>query len=265
MSHPIRNRLVGPNIPPIERVATAFLGGLAITAGLRRRSLLGLAAAGVGAIAVLRAITGRCPAYRARAVRKGVHVRRAITVQASPREIYDLWRDLPNLPRFLRHVRSIELEDDGVSRWVIGVRGRELSWRARIVEDTPARRLRWRSLPGGDLRHEGSIELRPAPGDRGTIVEVKLHYFPPGGLVVASALYGFLRKITAVEIGMELARLQQLLETGELATGARRVDELAEHERAYTTTPIAPLRATPITSAQTSGWDGRTTTPGGAR
>jgi len=226
----IRSRLVGVNIPAAERVVTALLGGAAITYGLRSRSLRGLGLAGLGSLAVARAAVGRCPIYRARAVRKGIHVRRAITIQATPHEIYTLWRDLRNLPRFMQHVSSVTVDGD-ISTWVVKSAGKELTWRAEILEDTPDRRLRWRSLPGGDIRHEGELDLRPAPADRGTVVELKLHYFPPGGLLVASALYGFLRKLTATEIAGELARLQQLVETGEITIAARRLDALAEDDK----------------------------------
>jgi len=226
----IRSRLVGVNIPAAERVVTALLGGAAITYGLRSRSLRGLALAGLGTLAVARAATGRCPLYRARAVRRGIHVRRAITIQATPKEIYQLWRDLRNVPRFMQHVASVTVDGD-ISTWIVKSAGRQLTWRAEIVEDMPDRRLRWRSLPGGDLRHAGELDLRPAPADRGTIVELKLHYIPPGGLLVASTLYGFLRRITAMQIAGELARLQQLVETGEITIAARRLDSLAEDNK----------------------------------
>lgn len=71
----IRARIDGVNIPAIERVATAVLGGLVIAHGLRRLRTrwaapsVAVALVSVGAAAVARAITGRCPVYRARAVR----------------------------------------------------------------------------------------------------------------------------------------------------------------------------------------------------
>jgi uncharacterized membrane protein len=251
----IRSRITGVNVPRAERIASGALGGAAIVLGLRRRSLGGLAIAGLGAAFVVRALVGRCPLYRARALRKGIQVRRAITIQATPRQIYDTWRDLENLPRFLKHVTSVTVEEGGISHWVVEQGPARLSWRAEILEESPGKRLRWRSLPGGDLEHDGSIELRAAPGDRGTVVEVKFHYFPPGGLIVASALSGFLRKLTAVQIGEELARLQQLLETGEITTGARRFDDLPEEDRAIDGT--IPQHRSATTRAQTSAWGTR--------
>jgi uncharacterized membrane protein len=220
----IRNRVSGTNIPPLERVATGAAGlGLALY-GASRSGWRGRLALGLGATALVRAITGRCPVYRARVLRGGIRVQRSVTILATPNEVYELWRDLPNLPRFMSHVAAIEVEDDRISRWTVEEGPVRLTWRAELVEDEPGHRLRWRSLPGGDLRNEGVVELRPAPGDRGTVVDVKLTYRPPGGLAVASLLRGALHELTYVQLGAELARLRQLIETGEIATGERRIE-----------------------------------------
>ena len=246
MQTQIRSRIVGVNVPPGERVVTGLVGAAALVFGARRRSFASLLAAGLGTALVVRAVTGRCPMYRARAIRRGIHVRRVVTVQARPDKVYAMWRDLANLPQFMSHVKSVRPEGGNISEWVVEVGGQELTWRAELLEDTPNRRLRWKSLPGGDISHEGEVDIRE-DGERGTIVEVKMHYFPPGGLVVASVLYGFLRKLASVDIGTELVRLRQLLETGEIATGKRRVEELREDEKIMTVP--APRAAT---SAQTS-------------
>lgn len=217
---PIRSRLYGPNVPRGERIASVTIGGALAMFGIGRRTLPGVLLAAAGGALIVRGLTGRCPMYRMRAVKKGITVRRAVTVQASPREVYDLWRDLRNLPRFLDHVKSVELEPGGVSHWTIEIGRKKLEWRAEIVEDTPARRLRWRSLPGGDLDHEGTLDLYEAPGDRGTVVEVKLRYQPPGGRIVAGMLGGILRRLPGMQLTEELSRLRMWLETGELAQGA---------------------------------------------
>lgn len=255
----IRSRIVGVNVPRKERIASGVLGGAALAFGLRRGSLGGLVLAGLGGAAVLRAITGRCGIYRARAIRKGLHVRRAVTIQGTPAQIYDVWRDLANVPRFFRHVADVTVLDDKRSRWVIHEGPAQLAWTAEIVEELPGRRLRWRSLPGGDVANEGTIDLREATGGRGTVVEVKLHYFPPGGLVVAAALGDFFRKLTEAQIGEDLARLQQLIETGEIATGARRIDEPRADDRAISASEIVGSPA-PHATAERSSW-----VPGGAR
>jgi uncharacterized membrane protein len=222
MTERIRSRIVGVNIPAAERIVTGAAGVAAIALGLRRRAWL---AVGVGAAAVIRAVTGRCPAYRARTLSKGVRVRHAVTIQCRPAEVYDLWRNLENLPRFMHHVKSVTV-DDGISTWVIQEGPLALTWKATIVEDVPDRRLRWQSLPGGDLRHTGAIDLIEAPGRRGTVVQIEMLYQPPGGMLVAGAIGNVLRRLTSLQIGAELARLRQLIETGEIATDARRMVDL---------------------------------------
>jgi uncharacterized membrane protein len=126
----------------------------------------------------------------------------------------------------MAHVKSVELEPGGISHWTVDEGGRELTWRAEIIEEEPGRRLRWRSLPGGDLDHEGILDLHEAPGDRGTVVEVRLRYRPPGGVVVSGMLSGLLRELPGLQLAEELARLRMLVETGELATGMRRPAEV---------------------------------------
>ena len=239
----IRSRIVGGNVPRWERIASVVIGGALAGLGASRiggvgrkeRAIAsGALLAGLGAALLHRGITGRCGVYRMRAVRKGIQVRRAITIQCTPQEVYELWRDLRNLPRFMEHVKKIEIESDKVSRWTVQEGPKTLAWSAEITEDTPGRRLRWRSLPGGDIEHEGVLDLTEAPGGRGTVVEVRMRYTPPGGLLVMGMMSGILRKLPGLQLDSELARLRMLLETGELATGARNPGELEAKEKVFT-------------------------------
>lgn len=238
----IRSRIVGVNVPRWERIASAFVGGGLAGWGITRIAGIGMKERSIasGALTTLagayfleRGISGRCGLYRMRAVRKGISVRRAVTIQCTPQEVYELWRDLRNLPRFMEHVKSIEVLSDRVSRWRVEEGPKVLEWQAEITEDTPGRRLRWSSLPGGDLEHEGVLDVYPAPGGRGTVVEVRMRYKPPGGLFVMGMLNGVLRKLPGLQLAEELARLRMLLETGELATGARNPNELRQGEKVF--------------------------------
>ncbi len=238
----IRSRIVGTNVPRWERIASVLVGGglaglgIARVAGIgvNRRVARGTLVTLLGASFLERGISGRCGFYRMRAVRKGIEVRRAVTIQATPQQVYALWRDLRNLPRFMHHVKSIEVVSDKISRWRVEQGPKTLEWQAEIVEDTPARRLRWKSLPGSDIDHEGVLDLHEAPGGRGTVVEVRMRYVPPGGLFVMGMLSGVLRKLPGLQLAEELARLRMLVETGELATGARNPSELKPHEKVLT-------------------------------
>jgi uncharacterized membrane protein len=238
----IRSRIVGVNVPRWERVASVVLGsGLAgwgisrmVGVGCKQRGVVrGLLGTLLGAAVLERGVSGRCGVYRMRAVRKGIEFRRAITIQCSPQEVYELWRDLANLPRFMHHVKSVEVISNTISRWVVQEGPKALEWQAEIIEDTPGRRLRWSSLPGGDIEHEGSVDMYEAPAGRGTVVEVKMRYVPPGGLFVMGMLSGTLRALPGLQLAEELARLRMLIETGELATGARNPGDLKQDEKVF--------------------------------
>jgi uncharacterized membrane protein len=235
----IRSRYRGPNVPRWERLASALVGAGLVAMGVRRGRLGGAALAALGSALIVRGATGRCPVYRMRALRKGVEVRRAITIDCSPSEVYELWRDLRNLPRFMAHVQSVDIDAQGISTWTITEGPATLTWRAEITEDTPNRRLRWRSLPGGDLDHEGTLDLHEAPGGRGTVVDLRLLYRPPGGAATAGLLAGLVRHFPRIQLGEELARLRMLIETGELATGASHPAELHD-AKLFTAREVQP-------------------------
>jgi len=62
-----------------------------------------------------------------------VPVRAVITIGRPASEIYKLWRDFENLPRFMSHIRSVEVLDRLSSRWHVSVSGRDdLTWDAVV-------------------------------------------------------------------------------------------------------------------------------------
>ena len=165
----------------------------------------------------------RARAGRSRAARRGgapreraVRVRKAITIGRPAEDLYKFWRDFQNLPRFMRHLESVQVIDERRSRWKAKAPlGSTVEWDAEITEDRPNERLAWRSLEGADVPNYGSVAFEPAPGGRGTTVRVDLHYEPPGGTIGAT-----LAKLFGQEPGQQvqedLRAFKQLMETGEV-------------------------------------------------
>jgi uncharacterized membrane protein len=179
----------------------------------------------------LRRADKRRPDMPALAGGKGIHLERTVTIQRSPAELYQVWRDLERLPELMTHVESVTPADGGRSRWVVrGPAGTRLTWEAEMVADEPGRLIAWRSVGDGDVEHAGSIRFTPAPGDRGTEVKVILTYAPPVGRIGAgvATLYGM---SADQEVREDLRRFKQRMEAGEVATSAparaARVPELA--------------------------------------
>jgi len=146
----------------------------------------------------------------------GVHVRKSITINRPPEEVYAFWRDFQNLPRFMSHLESVEVLDDRRSRWTARApAGRTVSWEAETTDDQANERIAWRSLPDAGVTNSGSVRFARAPGRRGTEVVVDLRYEPPVGKLgaVVAKLFG---EEPGLQINGDLRRLKQVMETGEV-------------------------------------------------
>ena len=151
---------------------------------------------------------------------RGIQVQKSVIVNRSPEECYAFWRDVSNLPRFMSHLESVEVRSDRQSHWVARApAGTRVEWDAEIVDDRPGERISWRSLPGSQVEHSGTVRFMRAPGNRGTIVRVQMQYAPPGGKVAALAakLFG---EEASQQIPQELRRFKAVIETGEVPTTA---------------------------------------------
>lgn len=182
-----------------------------------RASMAATAVLGVTAVDLLCAEELTRMERRARGESVGeVQVAVSQTINRPAAEVYRFWRDLANLPRFMRHLEAVRAIQGGRSQWVArGPGGLRVSWEAEIVEEREPERLAWRSLPGSEIENSGRVEFRPAPGNRGTEVHVALTYQPPAGALGRgiSRLFG---EEPRQQIGEDLRRLKQLLEVGEI-------------------------------------------------
>lgn len=228
----------GQNVGQYERLASGVGGAALLWMGLRRGSMGGVLTALGGAAILYRGVTGHCPAYQRfgidttrEGLSRGIEVARAITIDCSPEEAYRFWRKLENLPSFMLHLRSVTELDDGRTHWVAREGGIDIDWFAQIVEDVPGERIVWRSEPGGRIETDGEVIFRQAPGDRGTEVHVRMRCAGPGR-VLAMSLAPLLRRFGRIQVGQDLRRLKQLIETGEIATGAMRNEELRRERQA---------------------------------
>ena len=213
-----------------ERLASMVLGSVLMLYGAKRRgiipTLLGgvflyRGAAGQGALVGWPGLNNRAKRTHPQtsvAHGEGIKVASAITIDRPASELYNYWRDLTHLPKFMKQLESVHSTAAGRSHWELkSAAGVKLSWDAEIINDVPNELLAWRSLPGGDLDHAGSVRFEPAAGGRGTTVKVTVEYRPPVGKlgVVAANLLGVAPERL---IKTDLSRLKQLIETGEISS-----------------------------------------------
>jgi uncharacterized membrane protein len=180
---------------------------------------LGAAAAAVAGVTALDVIAaqrlGRREQPKDRA-QVGVRVEQVVTINRSIDEVYRFWRSFENFPQFMRHVKRVEVLDDRHSRWTAKApAGMSVHWDAEIVQDLESEWLAWRSLPGSQVDHNGSVRFALAPGARGTEVRVQMEYKPPAGRFgrVIAMMFG---EEPEQQIREDLRRFKQLMETGEI-------------------------------------------------
>jgi uncharacterized membrane protein len=138
------------------------------------------------------------------------------TVNKPASEVYGYWRQLEHLPRFMAHVDDVRTDGRGGSHWTVSAPfGRSVEWDATTTEDVPDTRIAWRSTGDADIENEGSVEFRPAPGDRGTEVHVHISYSVPGGKL-GEAVARYFGEDPHQQLDDDLRRLKQVLETGEV-------------------------------------------------
>lgn len=206
-----------------------MIGGAALAlSGLnklkQKHYLSAMAMMTAGGMIFYRGKTGHCDMYEAMGMDTagtedvGLTVEKVLTINRSPGEVYEFWHDLQNLPKFMRHLESVQITGQKTSHWrARGPGGLAVEWDAETVDDIPDRMISWHSVGKAGIPNEGRVEFQPAPGGRGTEVKVAITYRPPGGAagkIAAKVAHA----INAQQVEEDLKRLKQILETGETAT-----------------------------------------------
>lgn len=216
------------NVSVPERWASGLGGGFLLAYGASHRSWNRAVLMTAGGGLLYRGVTGRCGLYRAlgldtatkaksgiTSVRhgEGVKLEYAVTINRSPEELYQFWRNLENLPTFMKQLESVRVLNDGRSHWVVKAPvGKSVEWEAEIHNELENNLIAWRSLPGADINNAGSVHFRGLPDGR-TEVRVVLSYEPPFGrfgLEVAKLL----GEDPLRQFQDDLRRFKQMMETG---------------------------------------------------
>jgi uncharacterized membrane protein len=214
-----------PTTAVMSRVAgdmmdLALLGTAMTASGTDKGRLCGAmaAVAGVAALDVMcsQQLVG-APRLHSRVLDESgrLHIRKSISINRAPEDVYSYWRDFSNLPRFMYHLESVQVQNDRRSHWVAKApAGRKVEWDAEITEDSP-NRIAWRSLPGASVENSGSVSFERGPAGRGTVVRIEVEYQPPAGVagILVAKMFG---QEPEQQIAEDLRRFKQVMETGEV-------------------------------------------------
>jgi uncharacterized membrane protein len=147
---------------------------------------------------------------------RSVRVEHVTTINKPIEELYAFWHDFQNLPRFMRHLESVETLSGSRTRWrAKAPAGTTVEWEADIVAEREPEWIAWQSVPGSGIQNSGVVRFDRAPGARGTEVRVQLEYRPPAGTLGRGVAWIFGEEPDQ-QVKEDLHRFKQLMETGEV-------------------------------------------------
>ncbi|WP_242928697.1 SRPBCC family protein [Pontibacter vulgaris] len=211
------------NVSTVERIVSAVGGGALTALGMRKSGKAGMAMALAGGALLFRGATGYCPMNQlvGRDTADGKDIAldatNTFTIMKPRTEVYQFWRQLENLPRFMSHLKEVRQEGPQRSHWVAKLPGgvSTVEWDADIVHEVENSLIAWTSLPGADVDNAGEVRFSDSPDGKGTIVQVVISYRPPAGTVgglAARMINPAFRKT----VKSDLRYLKRYLETGQV-------------------------------------------------
>ncbi|WP_246282422.1 SRPBCC family protein [Flavobacterium agri] len=181
-----------PNISTIERIAMVAAGSYLLYKALSSKKK-SIAQGIAGGTMLARGISGYCPIYDAveksgKLSGQNVNIRTKVVVDKTPEQAYNEWRDLSNLPRFMKHLSSVDEIDHLRSEWTAkGPAGiGSLKWKAEILMQEPGQVLSWHSLPGSAIDNAGKVTFEDI-GNGQTEIDVTISYHAPLGIAGEAA------------------------------------------------------------------------------
>lgn len=139
-------------------------------------------------------------------------IRHTALIQAGPQELYELWRDVEQAPKWQEQVLSVTRINPTRSHWVMESNGKKVEWDAEILRDEPGKRIVWRSVQG-DSRNAGEVVFEKAYSERGTMVTLLQEFEMGAWANLWETIVGRNPKQAVIE---NLRHFKALAETGEI-------------------------------------------------
>ena len=105
----------------------------------------------------------------------------SIEVEVPVAQAYEYWRNLENLPSFMKNIEEVRATGPDTTHWVVkGPLGYRAEFDARTTQDEPNSAIGWNTVDG-DVQTSGQVRFQEVTPNR-TRLEVQMKYAdPPGG------------------------------------------------------------------------------------
>jgi uncharacterized membrane protein len=204
------------NVSKWERIIMVTAGSYLLYKALTAKNK-GISQSITGGTLLLRGVSGYCPLYDAvgkiaDSKSSNVNIRTSIFIDKPVNEVYDFWRKLENLPKFMSHLSSVKEVDSQKSEWTAkGPAGvGQVSWEAEILIEERGKTLSWHSLPGSTINNAGKVVFKPS--GNGTLLDVTISYHAPLGAAgekIAQFLNPYFENIVTGDIENLKTHLEQ--------------------------------------------------------
>jgi uncharacterized membrane protein len=200
------------NIDQGERALSVAAGSYLLYKSIKNlidHPFLALQGVAAGGYLLLRGATGVCPIYeklgKDTTDPEAINITEHITVNAPKDKVYAFWRELSNLPKFMKHLKSVYEISGTQSHWVANTPGNliGLDWNAEITREDEGSYLGWQSIEDSMIENAGKVEFRDTLNGTGTDIHIEIDYFPPAGSVgrgVVSLFNGVFEKMIREDI-----------------------------------------------------------------
>ncbi len=138
----------------------------------------------------------------------------SIIVGASVGEVYTVWRQFDNFPRFMNNVKEVTKKDGegNLSHWKVeGPFGFPVNFDAEMTTDEPNKRIAWNSRGEGTVTTSGQVTFTEL-GTGQTQINAIINWTPPAGKVGE-----VVAKVTAnpqSQLEEDLGRFKEMIEGG---------------------------------------------------
>ena len=211
------------NVSKRERYVSAIAGAMLLSSAFKnfgKKPGKSFIKAIAGGFLLYRGASGNCVLYNyldnnrvEPAHASSINIRTTLVVNRPRQEVYAFWRQLENLPLFMRHLQQVTQVDDRHSIWEASFPADfiTLKWEAEIVKEIPGELLAWQSREFATIENAGKVEFSDALGGRGTELSIMISYRLPAG-DIGSKLGGLFNPIFERKIKEDLLQFKSYIE-----------------------------------------------------